>query len=489
MGKYFWVALNTVLGFALGWLISFGFLNLDHPVVIGLICTGSAGLHGFIWFRILDNKNKRPSMKYIFIVFQSIIVLIIGGLFISQKITFQNTPMISRSYEKSFEHLYHAIDKAYPYFEQKGVDWNLIYEKYQPEALAAQNDQEFQMVIAHMLGELEDAHTKVVYPHLERKLYASVRNVGDLAIVNQVGYSAEMAGLQPGMLLLEVDDKPIEEIIPDIDISLNEASTEWGRKIRAFNQLLAVPVDADEVLKVKAIKPNGEEVDLMIRQLTAPIDVKPIMNNQNSTGIGWEELSQQVGYIRIDRLWNGKNDIVSEFDSALDAFKDKQGIILDLRQNGGGDSKIAEKIAARFMDKDFIYGQEKFRTRLFKFAWRKSVNYSVKPGKDPYLGKLVVLTDYQVMSSAEWLVGALVDSGRAISVGRVTGGASGNPIKFVIPGGEVRYSCAAFYRPDGSLIEGFGYSPGIAVEWTIDDYLKGIDPDIQAALNWMDVEE
>jgi len=102
---------------------------------------------------------------------------------------------------------------------------------------------------------------------------------------------------------------------------------------------------------------------------------------------------------------------------------------------------------------------------------------------------VVVLTDYPVMSSAEWLVGMLVDGGRAISIGRTTGGATGNPINYEIPGGQARYSTAAFYRPDGSLVEGIGYSPIIPVIWTEEDYLCGVDPDIDAAIEWIEKEQ
>lgn len=482
----FWLVINVILGFALGWVIAFGFLNLNHPAIIGTICVFSSGVHGFVWIRILRNDRKLSLIKKYFVLCQILVAMLIGSLYFSQRLFFENSPMWTRNYEKSFEKLYLAVEKAYPYFEEKGVDWYLVYEKYHPEIQNVSDDQEFQVVVANMLGELEDAHTNLVSPQLNQRIYASVKNRGDFAIISQVGYSAEMAGLEPGMLLLEVGGRVIDEVIADTDSSFNPASTAWAHKIRAYNQLLAVPKNPEEVLEVKAMTPKGEEVEILIRQLNTPTGWQPSGMDQSPLPVTWEVINDQVGYIRVDRLWNNQNDIVREFDFALDQLFDTQGIILDLRQNGGGDSKIGEKIAGRFLDQSFIYGHEEFTTRLYKYAWRKSANYSVKPRGRIYQGTLVVLTDYQVMSSAEWLVGALVDSGRAVSVGRVTGGASGNPIEFSIPGGMVKYSTAAFYRPDGRLIEGSGYLPDIFVRWTIDDFVKGIDPDILAALDWIE---
>ncbi|MBE0684529.1 MAG: hypothetical protein IH585_00870, partial [Anaerolineaceae bacterium] len=463
---YLWVIINCVLGFALGLLIAFGFLNLNNQFVVVFIGIISAVLHGYLWFSILLGGKRQQ--KSIFLVIQLVIVTMIAGLYFSQRLTFQNTPIIGKNFEKSFMKLWQAMDEVYPYFELKGVDWNQTYEKYHPLALDASNDQEYFLVIAHMLGELEDAHTDVITPNLDKWLYASVINQGDLAIVDQVGYSAEMAGLRPGMLLLKIAGQSIEEIVPEIDISLNEASTPWARKIRAYNQLLAVPEDEKELLIVTVMDKNGEELELKIKQLSAPSGWISNFNVQKTQSVSWEKINEDIGYIRIDRLWNNNDDVVNEFDLAVNKLMDTQGIILDLRQNGGGDSRIAEKIAGRFLDQTFTYGHDEFRKRLYKFVWRKSVNYFVKPRGDIYTGKLVVLTDYPVMSSAEWLVGALIDSGRAMSVGRVTGGSTGNPILFTMPGGKVRYSTAAFYRPDGRLVEGQGYSPDITVQWTIE---------------------
>ncbi|MBW6474217.1 MAG: hypothetical protein K0B14_13915 [Anaerolineaceae bacterium] len=487
--KLLWVILNCIMGFALGWLVAFGFLSVDDHFVIISIAIVSAIFHGYLWIRILKGEKQQLSIRKIILGIQLVIVIFIAGLYFSQRLTYQNIPLIGNQYEKSFRKLWQAINKAYPYFELKGVDWNHTHDKYYPLVLDVVNDQEYYLVIAHMLGELKDAHTDVITPNLDKRLYASVINLGDLAIVDQIGYSAEMAGLRPGMLMLSVNGKSIEEIVPEIDISLNEASTPWARKIRAYNQLLAVPEDENEVLIVTVMDKNGKEVELEIQQLRTPSGWFSGFNVQKIKAVSFEEINDEIGCIRVDRLWNNNDDIVSEFDQALNELMDMQGIILDLRQNGGGDSRIGEKIAGRFLDQSFTYGHDEFRRRLFKFAWRNSVNYSVKPRGNIYQGKLAVLTDYPVMSSAEWLVGALIDSGRAISIGRVTGGSTGNPIQFSLPGGKVRYSTAAFYRPDGRLVEGQGYSPDIDIKWTIEDYILGIDPDIQAALDWMEAQK
>jgi C-terminal processing protease CtpA/Prc len=487
--KILWIVFNTLVGIILGWLISFGFLNLNNQLLIYFFSGMIGAIHAGVWFEILSSNRHNLRLKKIVIATQILVALVIGGLYLSQRFVYQNQPVMSRSYTKNFDKLWQAVEKTYPYFELKGVDWDQVHEQYYPLIEDAKNDQEYFETIAHMLGELEDAHCDVVEPALDNKLYASIINRGDLAIIDLVGYSGEIAGLRSGMLLLEVNGKSVEEFVPTIDVSTNNASTSWMRKIRAYEVLLAIPEDPDEILNVTVMDQDGIESDLEIKLLTPPADWQPHYANQKGSAVEWRKISDQIGYIRIDRLWNKGDDVVEDFDSALNELMEMEGLILDLRQNGGGDSRIGDKIAGRFMSVPFQYGQDTFRKRLYKFAWRNTVNYFAKPRGEIYTGKLVVLTDYPVMSSAEWLVGALVDSDRAISVGRVTGGATGNPIEFSLPGGKVRFSTASFTRPDGSLVEGRGYSPDIFVEWTVDDLKNNIDPDIQAGIDWIEAQK
>jgi len=67
-------------------------------------------------------------------------------------------------------------------------------------------------------------------------------------------------------------------------------------------------------------------------------------------------------------------------------------------------------------------------------------------------------------------------------VGRLTAGASGNPIVFRLPGAyNVRFSTADFRRKDGTAIEGVGIVPDVEVDWTVEDLRQGRDPDLAAA--------
>ena len=72
-----------------------------------------------------------------------------------------------------------------------------------------------------------------------------------------------------------------------------------------------------------------------------------------------------MGLIRI-ATFSGREGqpLVDAFDAALDDLLDTPGLILDLRGNGGGDQRLADQMARRFLAEPFTYGREQYVGRL-----------------------------------------------------------------------------------------------------------------------------
>ena len=269
---------NILIGFGLGWLLAFGILNLNDSLIVISIALLVTGLHGGIWLIILRDLSTYQKLKNVVIAIQLSLGLIIGGTYCSQRITFQNQPLLSKNYVKNFEKLWFAIDQAYPYFDLKKINWDEVYEQYAPLITDVQDDQAFLEVISQMLAELDDAHTDVVSPYLGEKVFASVINRGELAIIHQVGYSGEIAGLESGMLLLAVNGKTVEEVVSTNEDPKISGSTPWMKKIKAYDNLMVIPEDPTENLVVKVIDQEGVEKNIEIELLEPPANwqIKPI---------------------------------------------------------------------------------------------------------------------------------------------------------------------------------------------------------------------
>jgi carboxyl-terminal processing protease len=136
---------------------------------------------------------------------------------------------------------------------------------------------------------------------------------------------------------------------------------------------------------------------------------------------------------------------------------------------------MAYSIAGLFYDKRSSLGTMKMR--------RGEINFVVYPQTNPFTKPLILLTDEASLSTSEILAGSLQENGRAVIVGRPTGGMV-LPSQFeALPGGaRFQYAIADFKTPKGVLLEGRGVLPNVPVELTRQSLLKGSDPMIAKAL-------
>lgn len=480
VGRSGWLLLNTVLlaagGVALGW----GPLAAPMPVIVAL------GLAGALLGARIGRWSRPRARRRIVWMGHGVIVLIVA---LAALIPLYRIGMIAppgESYGANFQRLWRALDYAYPYFELKGVDPDALYATYAPQAATAASDGDYWRVVAAMLAEFDDGHTGLLSPSVRsgRRYFATCRDIGGAIVVDELGKIARDAGLARGDVVLAVDGRPVEDALAALSPILTAGATPQHRRAKAAFSALST---TGETLSVTVAGAAGERTVT----LTWPEAPTPTAEEQPSTWrplITGERLPSGLGLIRIPNFSSGSHDLVAEFDAALDALLDAPGIILDLRDNGGGSTFVSDRIAGRFFSQPFIYGRDQFRARLPQRGWRSHFDYRVAPRGPVYRGPVVLLINELNFSAAEQFIVALADSGRATTVGRTTAGGTGNPLTFRLPGGGLaRFSTAAFYRNDGSLIEGAGIAPDLPVAWTVEDVRAGRDPDLAAAVQWLEM--
>lgn len=469
-----WTLFNLILGLAGGITLGWGPLGASTSVIVAL------GLAGALFGGAIGRWTQTPAQRRWVWAGHGVILLAIAlaVLLPLYRIGMLSLPGETRS--ANFARLWRALDYAYPYFAEKGVDWDALYAHYAPQAQQAQSDEAYWRVVAQMLAELNDGHTGLLSPSAQsgRRYFATCRDIGSAIVVDEVGATARAAGLKRGDEVYAVDGRPINEALEALPPTLIAGSTPQSRRVKAAFNVLSTTGDT-LVVTVRGM--SGERALTLswpeapaAPQAQAPAPWQPLITS--------ERLPSGLGLIRIPDFGSGNHDLVAEFDAALDGLLDAPGLIFDLRGNGGGSTFISDRIAGRFLSEPFIYGRDHFCARLPQRGWRAYFDYRVKPRGQTYTGPLVLLIDAYNFSTAENFIVALVDSGRATTVGQPTGGGSGNPVRFALPGGgKARFSTGAFRRNDGSLIEGLGIAPDVYVAWTVEAFRAGNDPDLEAA--------
>src|SRR5271170_192730 len=124
-----------------------------------------------------------------------------------------------------FERVWRDIRDLYydPAFH--GVNWDQIQEQYLPEVRAVQNDDDFYAIIRQMTSVLHDAHTRFYSPDQWKRIKMHERAGFGFTVAEVEGKTAittvernsdaERAGIQPGMIVVSVDGKPVVERIAD----------------------------------------------------------------------------------------------------------------------------------------------------------------------------------------------------------------------------------------------------------------------------------
>ena len=200
-----------------------------------------------------------------------------------------------------------------------------------------------------------------------------------------------------------------------------------------------------------------------------------------ASSLKYRILDSNIGYIRYESFTSAIGD--GNIDEVLNRFQLCQGLIIDIRNNGGGNLTYAEKLAARFFNQSTLVGYIQHKTGSGHQDFSDLKEQRIETSSSLRWHKPVcILTNRKVFSAANEFVKYMKCSPLATIVGDHTGGGSGLPFNSMLPNGwNVRFSACPMYDSNKQQTE-FGLSPDVSATLTLDDINKGIDPIIEKAI-------
>ena len=387
-----------------------------------------------------------------------VLCLVLGPFWSSQATHDGATPVTTTTVEGRlavFDDVWETIQQRYYDPKYHGVDWQAKRASFRPIAARAAGTYEFYEVLRQMIASLKDAHTRVYSPDEKFDWWSpryvtvgvAVREVEGAATVLQVepGSAAARTDVRPGDVVVAVDDIPIREFIAR-RLAAAGLSDDSDARFRVISTLFDGP--AGSSVKITWTNNDGKQKSAVLQRYW----------NQRQLGFN-NKRKDNIAILRLDAF---TQSVAFDFARSLPGvLQDAEGIVLDLRSNGGGDAEAMADIASLFLEDGINLG---------KFADRSGASFELQtfskrlwrfPQFSMTKLPLVVLTSEGTSSAAEILVAALQTKRRARVVGTQTCGcvlAIRN--RHALPDGGILDVSEFDYRTAAGLrLEGLGITP------------------------------
>jgi carboxyl-terminal processing protease len=372
-------------------------------------------------------------------------------------------PDISKTEQlQIFNDMTHTVDTVYVYPDFNGKDWTAIKVKYKSMIDAGLDTSAFYDQMRAMIGELGDNHSDYLSPadvqESDAELkgenkYVGVGVYGDynfdknsfVVISTLPGSAAEHAGLQSHDSIILVDGLPITK--------------ELGNRLRG-------PECSAVVAKIES--PDSPPHDVMLIRYridgSVPLDARLVNTTDGS----------KIGYIFLPSFFD--ETLPPQMEAALNKFGPLDGLILDLRLNGGGSSTVAYPIMSFFT-----------KGKLGDFVSRKethSLEIQANPIQNSQTVPLVVLVGKDTVSFGEIFSGIMQDSKRAKIVGETSMGNVEILRGYDFQDGSLMWLASERFKSAFSDVnwEGRGVIPDVQAVALWDSFEFDTDPAIKASL-------
>ncbi len=417
-------------------------------------------------------------------------------------------------------------DKNFVYMEKVGRErWDSLYQTTLPEVMRKDmTDLEFLFTMERMCAFLGDGHTNVWTTGKATLPPLTLHEFGDVAlwwetvenraiITSAVGHEAKSIPL--GSEIIDVDGCPLSEHIAKNCLPYISESAPHARQAAAMQRVL---MGTEGTRHKVTFKKGAKQITMELENKFFTGDMSEVKKlpgaaklfERPSYEMRWEK--GDVAYLRVGTFTD--DAIIDSVSARLPEIKSKaRGVIIDLRNNGGGDGGKALRLICMFTNRSSLLSSA-WRTRHYVPAYAawgvyttpadtigngynrrnyimdKGYDYLTFPASEELLDPqrmvaelpVVLLINSGTCSAAEDFMIMVDGLDNFMSVGSPTHGSTGQPIMIdLIPGLICRICTKADTYPDGREFVGYGVKPDIEVPLTVESLYKGEDKQLDVA--------
>lgn len=364
--------------------------------------------------------------------------------------------------------IWSEVNSNFANFDISKIDWDETYKSYIPKVLAARTTEEYYHELQKMVALLHDAHTNVYYPFVKyRKPPLRSKLIENKVIITGVSNDTlRNQNIEIGDEIIDINNTNAIDFGKINVMPFQSSSTIQDLNLRTYTYALLYG-NVDENIELR-IKKKDNSI------LTALLSRKLVSNKKHQT-FELKITNDNIAYLKINDFENP--DYKRIFDSLYVKFLPSKALIIDVRENGGGNGSQGFYILSHLIEKNTLTAKSKTKQNISALiargqidTWLEIAPDTIHPidNKEKYLKPVIVLTGAQTFSAGEDFLVAFDNSRRGIKIGQASGGSTGQPLFFDLPkGGRFRVCTKRDSYPNGKEFVGVGIMPEIEIQETI----------------------
>ena len=411
-----------------------------------------------------------------------------------------------QSYSDAFNSLVDLLTKEYAFTEYKEIDWETKRTEFLPLFEAAATDEDaraYQRALRDFGWSIPDGHVSGAFVSEDFQqaiaggLGIAIRETDEgSVIVNFVGEGspAETAGITLGTEIVAIDGVPIGDAIGNAVAFSAPFSTEHFKRLQQMRYAVRFPIETE--VELTWIDAEGEEVTETMTVIGEYDSFSFSSFARGTTGFeipveyklleADEYGDNDYGYAKIDSFSDNSVLTIQLWERMIRTLKRYAvgGLIIDMRQNGGGSGFLADQMAAYFFQEPHVLGNSGFYDEdrgEFYFDPEGQDRYYLPAEDLRYDGEVAIIVGPFCLSACEFFSYDMTIDDRATVVGHYPTGGLGGSIKSIkMPDDEYfTFTIGRAVDADGEIhIEGKGVPPSVQVTITEENLLADEDEDV-----------
>ncbi|MGF1586084.1 MAG: S41 family peptidase [Bacteroidales bacterium] len=397
--------------------------------------------------------------------------------------------------------------------------WDKEYRRLISEVQKTENDFEYYRLLSYFVALVNDGHTRVWMPgnyqfdDVFGEFVLMCSYIENKVIVTRVHRDTKNQ-IPIGTEIKRINGQEVIEYLKENIIPYISSSTDHYRFSKAVTDIFLTMQET--TYEFELVLPDETEKNISLTQTDYEVDIFDELYPSYTEHIPFEFywLEEGIAYM----AWNSFEDpaIVSLFREKLPELYKAEKLIIDLRNNRGGNARYGIQMLDYLTNDSILYSVQS-RSRMHipahkvfgghlqpkdtignKMLRDRYVNYrndyydfpyesfNVNPETKKIVVPTAILIGHKTLSAAEDFLVSTDNQSHIIKIGEATGGSTGEPINFVLPGGGWLDICTKHSSYlCGKEYVGYGIQPDIVAKKSVKDVIENVDPALNSAIKYL----